>query len=340
MRRAQERLTVLITGVNGFVGSHLAEACAQRGWAVHGTVRNHRSPLEHLAGVGDRVSLHRCDVNDAPSVHRTMREVQPQIVFHLAAQSFVPDSWRAPEHTLETNVIGTLHILEAARALKAPPTVQIASSSEAYGLVKPEEAPITEAQPLRPLSPYGVSKAACDLLGQQYAASYGLRVVVTRAFNHEGPRRGAAFAVSDWAKQIAEAERGLRPPVVKHGSLTAVRDITDVRDTVQGYLAAVARGAQGRVYNLASGRGHKMGEILDTLLAASTMRIGKLLDTTRMRPSDVPLLIGDSSRACAELGWTARFPLERTLTDTLDYWRTTLGLARPTRKRARLARAV
>lgn len=318
--------------MSGFVGSHLAEACLARGWRVHGTIRSSRSPLDNLAGFVERLTLHRCDITDLTSVEDTVRLVRPDLLFHLAGQSFVPDSWTAPQQTIDANVKGTLNVLDAVRRHSAATTVQVASSSEVYGLVHKTELPITEDNPLRPLSPYGVSKAAADLLAQQYAASYGLRVVITRAFSHEGPRRGADFAPSDWCLQVARAEAGLQPPVVRHGNLEAVRDVLDVRDVVEGYLAAVARGKAGRVYQFASGEGRTMAEILDIITGQAQVTITPQMDTARLRPSDVPRLVGSYARANEELGWTPNRALATTLGDCLNYWRGRIG-SRPLARR-------
>jgi GDP-4-dehydro-6-deoxy-D-mannose reductase len=242
-------------------------------------------------------------------------------VYHLAAQSYVPMSWVAPAETLTTNVIGQTNLFEAVRAVGCATRMQIACSSEEYGMVLPEEAPIKETNPLRPLSPYGVSKVAQDLMGYQYHESYGMHIVRTRGFNHTGPRRGEVFVTSNFAHQIAEIEKGNKPPVIHVGNLEAVRDFTDVRDTVVGYYLALEKGKPGEVYNVATGKGHKIHEMLDALLSFSKVKISTEQDPKRMRPSDVELLIGDSTRLRAETGWKPKYEFTQTMKDLLEYWR-------------------
>jgi len=247
--------------------------------------------------------------------------VRPDYIFHLAAQSFVPTSWKAPAATLETNVIGQTHIFEAVRALKLDPVIQIACSSEEYGLVHPEETPIKETNPLRPLSPYAVSKVTQDYLAYQYHQSYGVRAIRTRGFNHTGPRRGEVFVTSSFASQLARIEAGLREPKIKVGNLEAVRDFTDVRDTVRAYWLAVTRATPGEVYNIASGTGITIRELLDRLIALCEVPVDIETDPARLRPSDVEILVGDNSKFREETGWQPMIPFDQTLADTLDYWR-------------------
>ncbi len=315
-------MRALITGITGFAGSHLAEYLLgeQPDVDVHGTYR-WRSRMENIRGVVDRVRLHETDLRDGAAVHKLLAEVRPDAIFHLAAQSFVPTSWRAPAETLGPNINSQVHIFEAIRALEIDPVIQIACSSEEYGLVHADEVPITEDNPLRPLSPYAVSKVAQDLLGYQYFRSYGLKVIRTRGFNHTGPRRGEVFVSSNFARQLAEIEAGLREPVIHVGNLDAVRDFTDVRDMVRAYWLAVTRGKPGEAYNIASGRGITIRELLDTLIELSTSTPEVRVDPARLRPSDVEVLLGDSSKFRADTGWEPRIPLEQTLADILAYWR-------------------
>ncbi len=277
--------------------------------------------MENIEGIMDKITLYECDLKDAASVRYIIREIEPDLIFHLAAQSYVPMSWRAPAQTLETNIIGEVNLFEAVKEMGISPLIHIAGSSEEYGLVYKDEVPIKETNPLRPLSPYGVSKVAQDLLGYQYFRSYGLRIVRTRAFNHTGPRRGEVFATSNFAKQIAEIEKGKREPVMWVGNLDAVRDFSDVRDVVKGYLLALERGEPGEVYNISTGEGHKIGEILDILLSLSKVDLEVKKDSSRMRPSDVELLIGDHSKFTETTGWKPEIPLRKTLEDLLNFWR-------------------
>jgi GDP-4-dehydro-6-deoxy-D-mannose reductase len=314
-------LKCLITGMTGFAGSHLAEYLLSRGdCEVHGTMR-WRSRTENITQLGNRITTHVCDIRDATAMYELIRDLKPDRIYHLAAQSFVPMSWVAPTETMTTNVIGQTNIFEAVRAVGCPTRVQIACSSEEYGLVLPEETPIKETNPLRPLSPYAVSKVAQDLMGYQYHQSYGMHTIRTRGFNHTGPRRGDVFVTSNFAKQIVDIEKGRQAPVIHVGNLEAVRDFTDVRDTVVAYYLALEKGKPGDVYNVATGKGYKVREMLDILLSFSTVKIETRQDPKRMRPSDVELLLGDATKLRKQTGWEPKYKFEQTMKDLLDYWR-------------------
>ncbi len=310
----------LITGITGFVGSHLAELLLSKGYEVFGITR-WRSDTENIAHIKDKINFIEADLLDAHSMNRALISCMPNKIFHLAAQSFVPTSWTAPANTMEINAVGQINLFEAARKANCDPVIQIACSSEEYGMVHPDETPIKETNPLRPLSPYGVSKVTQDYLGYQYFKSYGLKVVRTRGFNHTGPRRGEVFICSDFAKQIVEIEKGLKQPIMSVGNLEAIRDFTDVRDMVKGYLTAVEKGIPGEVYNVCSGKGYKMKEMLDMLLRLTDKQIEVRQDPKRMRPSDVPLLVGDNTKFINQTGWKPEIPFEKTLKDIMDYWR-------------------
>jgi len=311
----------LVTGITGFAGSHLSEfLLGQPDVEVWGTVR-WRSRMENVEHLRGRIALVECDLRDANSTRHMLETVRPDVVFHLAAQSFVPTSWDAPAETITNNVVGQLNLFEGIRALGLDPVVQVACSSEEYGLVLEDEVPILETNPLRPLSPYGVSKIAQDMLGYQYFRSYGLRVVRTRTFNHTGPRRGHVFVTSNFARQIAEIERGLQEPVLHVGNLDARRDFTDVRDVVRAYWLATQQGEPGEVYNVASGRAWAIRDVVQTLLHLSSAAVTVRPDPARQRPSDVPLLLGDYGKFHRRTGWEPTIPIERSLADLLDYWR-------------------
>ena len=319
-------MRALITGVTGFVGSHLADylLAEQPEVEIFG-IRRWRSRMENIEHLDGRLQLRECDLRDPAAIQGVLAEVRPDYIFHLAAQSFVPASWRAPSETLMTNILGQTNIFEAVRVLELDPVIQIAGSSEEYGLVLPDEVPIKETNPLRPLSPYAVSKVAQDLLAYQYFRSYGLKTVRTRGFNHTGPRRGEVFVTSNFAKQIASIEAGLREPVIRVGNLDAQRDFTDVRDIVRAYWLAVSEATPGEVYNLASGRAVTIRELLDRLLVLSDTEVEVQVDPDRLRPSDVEILLGDYSKFRSDTGWEPSIPLEQTLKDTLDYWRQKLS---------------
>ncbi len=312
---------ILITGVTGFVGSHLAEFFLAKGNVEIFGIERWRSRTENIDHIKDKLNFTECDIRDASSVKKAVQKIKPDQIYHLAAQSFVPASWSAPAETLTTNIVGQLNILEAVRELGINPAILIAGSSEEYGLVHPDELPIKETNPLRPLSPYAVSKVGQDLLGYQYFMSYKLHVIRTRAFNHTGPRRGQVFFCSTIAKQIVEIEKGLKKPVIEVGNLEAQRDFTDVRDVIRGYFLALEKGKPGEAYNISSGKAYKMRDVLDMFLGLTKVKIKERQDPKRMRPSDVPILLGDHSLFSKTTGWEPEIPFEKTLNDLLDFWR-------------------
>jgi GDP-4-dehydro-6-deoxy-D-mannose reductase len=315
-------MRALITGITGFAGSHLADYLLEKHpeVEVHGTYR-WRSRMDNIEHLGETLHLVECELRDPSSVRWAVEKARPDVVFHLAAQSFVPSSWSAPGDTVLSNLSGQINLFEAIRSLELDPVVQIACSSEQYGMVLPEETPIRETNPLRPLSPYAVSKVGQDFLGYQYFMSYGLKVVRTRGFNHTGPRRGDVFVTSNFARQIARIELGLAPAVIRVGNLDAVRDFTDVRDMVRAYWLAVTQGKPGEVYNIATGHGMTIRELLDQLVALAKVEVKVETDPARLRPSDVEILIGDASKFRADTGWEPQVPFTKTLEDTLDFWR-------------------
>lgn len=327
-------------------GSHLAEyLLGMDGVEVYGMVRprSRMDNLEDLAAAGKlnaldgecitseamlaalvrpgRANLIEADMADAFSMKKLIGAVLPDRIFHLAAQSFVLASWHYPAQTLDTNVMGELNIFEAVRDAGIDPLIQIAGSSEEYGLVLPNEVPMKETNPLRPLSPYAVSKVTQEMLAYQYHKSYGLRTITTRGFNHTGPRRGHVFVTSNFARQIARIEKGLQPPVMMVGDLTSKRDWTDVRDTVRAYWLTLEKCTPGEVYNIGSGNSRAVQEVLDILVSLSDVRIDVKQDPARMRPSDVKILWADPSKFQAATGWRPEIRFEKTLEDLLDYWR-------------------
>src|SRR6202171_385003 len=314
-------MRVLITGITGFVGSHMAEYALSKGAQVFGSNR-WRSKTENIDHLRSKVTFLESDLRDLSSVRSLLEISNPDFVVHLAAPSFVGVSWQAPAETLTTNIISQVNLLEALRGLKMSPRFLVAGSSEEYGLVYENELPIRETNPLRPLSPYAVSKVTQDMMAYQYFKSYGLPIIRTRAFNHEGPRRGDVFVTSNFARQVAEIEAGLREPVVYVGDLTPRRDYSDVRDIVRGYWLLLERGEPGEVYNLCSGKAWSIQEVLDFVLTLSTVKgIEIKIDPARLRPSDVMILEGDSTKMHKATGWKTEIPFERTLTELLDYWR-------------------
>ena len=336
-------MRVLITGVTGMAGSHLAEYLLDiEGLEVYGIYRwrSRQDNLENLKRAdkvnivtggfesmvhertdSSKLNLIEADITDSFSMKWVIGAVRPDRIFHLAAQSYVHASWGAPAETLHTNIIGEVNLLEAVRSAGIAPKIHIAGSSEEYGLVLPEEIPVKETNPLRPLSPYGVSKVSQEMLAYQYHMSYELKTIVTRAFNHEGPRRGEVFVTSNFAKQIAEIEKGLKPPVIYVGDLSSVRDWSDVRDVIKAYWLATEECKDGEVYNIGSGVGREVREMLDMLLGMSNVDIDIQVDHARLRPSDVKVLVCDSTRFRNLTGWEPQIPFEKTLEDLLGYWR-------------------
>ena len=314
-------MQLLITGITGFVGSHMAEHALAQGAEVFGSFR-WRSKTDNIDHLRSKVTLVESDLRDLSSVRALLEAANPTHVIHLAAQSFVHASWKTPAETLTTNILAQVNLLEGLRGLKMSPRFLVVGSSEEYGHVEDDELPIKETNPLRPLSPYAVSKVGQDLMGYQYWKSYGMLIIRSRALNHEGPRRGDVFVTSNFARQVAEIEAGLRDPVILVGDLTPRRDYSDVRDIVRGYWTLLERGEPGEVYNLCSGRSWSIQQVLDFLLEQARVRDIKVqTDPSRLRPSDVMVLEGDPSKVEKATGWKVEIPFERTLKDLLAYWR-------------------
>jgi GDP-mannose 4,6-dehydratase len=318
-------MNVLITGITGMVGSHLAEYILEShpDVRVHGLVR-WRSPLDNIRSVLGRVTLHQGDLRDLNSLVELMRKVKPARIFHLAAQSYVSVSFVAPADTLQTNVVGTTNLMDAVRIAGLDPLIHICSSSEVYGQVREDEVPIRESNPLRPASPYAVSKVGEDMIALQYFLSYGLKLLRTRMFTHTGPRRGDVFAESAFAKQVAEIEAGVRPNPLKVGNLNSVRTLADVRDAVRAYWLLLEKCTPGEVYNIGGVETMTVEKVLETLKGMARCRIEHAVDPALLRPSDVTLQIPDTSKFRAATGWTPQIPVERTLRDLLDYHRARL----------------
>lgn len=283
--------------------------------------------MDNIQHLRDRITVVQCDLVDSAAARSLIEAADPDFIVHLAGLSRVQASWEAPGETIAANAVGQINLLEAIRRRGgSAPRFLVVGSSEEYGLVGADELPVQEGTPLRPISPYAVSKVAQDLIGYQYFKSYGLPIVRARAFNHEGPRRSDEFVAANFARQIAEIEAGRRPPEVLVGNLGAIRDYTDVRDIVRGYWLLLERGEPGEVYNLCSGRGWAIREILDFLIRESRVgSIGIREDPTRLRPADIPVLIGDYGKISRAFGWKPEIPFEQTLRDVLAFWRQRVG---------------
>ena len=322
-------MKVIITGITGFVGSHLADYIIENHpqTEIFGTKR-WRSPMENIAHIRNKIILIDCDLRDLPSCIHTLNEVKPDVIFHLAAQSYVPYSYIAPIDSLMTNVIGTANLLEAVRICGINPVIHVCSSSEVYGQVQPDEIPIKETNPLRPASPYAVSKVGEDMLGWQYFTAWNLQTIRTRMFTHTGPRRGEVFVTSNFAKQIARIEKGIQEPVIKTGNLDSVRTFADVRDTVRAYWLMIekyfeGKVAAGEVYNIGGTTTMTVGDMLNKLLelARIKQKVSIEVEKERLRPADVTLQIPCIDKFIEHTGWTPAIPFETTMNDLLDYWR-------------------
>jgi GDP-4-dehydro-6-deoxy-D-mannose reductase len=316
-------MRVLITGITGFVGSHMAEYCLEKSGVEVFGISRWRSPMDNIRGILNRITIVDGDLRDENSVAGIVEEIKPDWIFHLAAQSYVSTSFTAPRDTIETNIIGTLNLLEAIRHNGIDPMIHVCSSSEVYGQVNEDEIPITENNPLRPQSPYALSKVGEDLLSYQYYKSYGLKMIRTRAFTHTGPRRGEVFVCSAFAKQVAEIEKGKRDAVMKVGNLDSVRTFLDVRDIVHAYWLTLEKCQVGEVYNVGGTVTMTIREMLDMLLGLSPMgnRIEVAVEPKLMRPSDVTLQIPSTEKLRNQTGWEPKIPFDQTLEDLLNYWR-------------------
>jgi len=255
--------------------------------------------------------------------------VHPDRIIHLAAQSSVHRSWEDPAGTVRSNVLGLLNMLEAVRRRALAPRILVIGSAEEYGQVDPKEIPLEETAPLRPNSPYAVSKVAQSYLALQYALSHQMAIIRTRTFHHTGPGRGEIFAESSFARQIAEIELGRRPPVIEVGNLEAVRDFSDVRDVVRAYWALLDRGEPGEVYNVCSGRSLRIRDLLEQLIARAEADVEIRVDGARLRPADIPALVGNPRKLVQATGYVPEIGLPQTLADLLQYWRQRLGAGRP-----------
>jgi GDP-4-dehydro-6-deoxy-D-mannose reductase len=306
-------MRIFLTGIDGFAGRHLAALLAAEGHAVVG------SSLEPAAIAGVE-RIWACDDREQDRVERVLAEAAPDALVHLAGQTSVAAAFRRPGETFAVNALGTLHVLEACRRTEVGRAL-VVTSSEAYGRRSAEEGPVPESAPLEPVSPYGTSKAAQDLIGAQYWRGYGLEVVRVRAFPHTGPGQDARFVFPSVARRIARAEAALGPPVIEIGNLDPTRDVSDVRDVVEAYAMLLRQGAPGGVYNVCSGVGRTIGEALEVLAALSKVEIEFAVDPSRLRPAEVPWMVGDPRLARETIGWVATRGWEETARDLLEDWR-------------------
>lgn len=313
-------MRVLITGISGFAGSHLADCLLAQADAALELVGISQSGGENPP-TDARITFIAGDLSDPRFTSELLAQVSPDRIYHLAAQAFVPVSWQDPWATLENNIRAQTNLLHAAAQQKSNARILVVGSNEEYGRVTPADLPIDEETPLRPDSPYGVSKITQDFMGLQYFLSHQLHVVRVRPFNHIGPRQNERFVAANFAKQIAEIEAGKRAPILRVGNLDAQRDFSDVRDIVRGYVLALERGNAGDVYNIGSGKPRAVRELVETFQELARVPFEIEYDAERMRPSDTPISYCDATKLKNATGWTPQFSFEQTLRDTLEYWR-------------------
>lgn len=314
-------MDVLVIGAGGFVGKYLLRQLLEEGRDPGAT----KLPKERIGM--DGVEEFDLDLANQGAIRRLLAEYRPAHIYHLAAQSSVAVSWKDPELTIDVNIKGTLHLLEAIRSIEDYyPRVLLVGSGEEYGYLREDACPIGETQALHPGNIYAVTKACQSMLGSVYARAYGMGIVMVRAFNHIGVGQAPTFVAADFALQIAEMEAGLRPPLIKVGNLSARRDFSDVRDVVRAYTLLMERGISGEIYNVGSGRAVPVQQLLDTLLSLSTESIVVEQDPGKLRPSDVPLIEADTAKLREHTGWEPIYSLEETLHTMLDHNRRSFGL--------------
>lgn len=310
-------MKALIIGGAGFVGyyltDHLLHDC---GWSVSVT------KLENESIEEKQVNVYNLDILDKQAIVTLLKEIRPDYIFHLAAQSSVALSWKNPALTIDVNIKGSTNVLDAVRELDYKPRILLIGSGEEYGYIEPDEVPIKESNHLRPGNIYAATKACQNMIGKIYADAYQMDIIMVRAFNHIGPRQSPMFVVADFCKQVAEIEKGLREPVIRVGNLSAKRDFTDVRDVVRAYALLIQKGVGGETYNVGSGKAISISELLNMILAFSTMKITIEKDENKFRPIDVPVIEADINTFMNTIiNWNQKYSLNATLQDTLRYWR-------------------
>ncbi len=305
----------LVIGAAGFVGSYLINEMKENGMEVHATKLGHENFSHPYAQV------HELDIMDKDAITALLFEVRPDYIFHLAAQSSVGVAWKKPGLTIDINIKGSVNVMDAVRELFYKPRVLLIGSGEEYGHIQPGETPIIESNLLRPGNIYAATKACQNMIGNIYSRAYDMQLMMVRAFNHIGPGQAPMFVVSDFCKQVAEIEYGLREPVMKVGNLSARRDFTDVRDVVKAYVKLIQAGEPGETYNVGSGNAREIRQILDLIISMSKAEIQVEVDPNKIRPVDVPIIEADITKIRELTGWTPQIPIEQTIQETLDYWR-------------------
>lgn len=305
----------LVIGAAGFVGSYLIDEMRACGMDAYATKLPHER-MEYA-----QANIYDLDILDKEAIVALLLEVRPDYIFHLAAQSSVGLSWKNPGLTVDVNIKGSINVMDAVRELYYKPRVLLIGSGEEYGHIRPGETPIKEDNLLRPGNIYAATKACQNMIGSIYAQAYDMQLMMVRSFNHIGPGQAPMFVVSDFCKQVAEIEKGLREPVMYVGNLAAKRDFTDVRDVVRAYVKLIGQGVPGETYNMGSGHAVEIRKVLDMIISLSEKEIRVETDPNKIRPVDVPIIEADITKLHELTGWEPRIGLERTIRDTLDYWR-------------------
>jgi GDP-4-dehydro-6-deoxy-D-mannose reductase len=308
-------MKALIIGAAGFVGNYLISQLIQSGWNVIAT-KMHNETIDY-----NGIDIYDLDILDKEAVLTLLEKTSPDYIFHLAAQSSVALSWKNPQLTIDVNIKGSVNVLESIRLLPYNPRVLLIGSGEEYGTIKQSEIPIKEDTSLRPGNIYAATKTCQNMIGKIYADSYDLQIMMVRAFNHIGPKQSPMFVVSDFCKQVAEIEKGIREPIIHVGNLSVKRDFTDVRDVVRAYHLLIQKGEKGESYNVGSGKAIEIDIILQKILSLSTYKISVLTDDLKVRPSDTPIVEASITKLQNCTGWYASIPLDQTLSDTLEFWR-------------------
>lgn len=312
---------ILITGISGFVGNYLARLLiGQKGVEIIGTYLSENSKAQ-LVDIEPNLKLYQLDLMDYEKVVEVIKDSKPDEIYHLAALASAAQSFENPSLVITNNITSQLNLFEAVIKANLNPKIMIISSAEVYGIVDPSDIPVDEATPLKPASPYAISKIAQDYMALQYNITYNLNILRVRPFNHIGPGQSDQFATSAFAKKIAEIEKGKREPILTVGNLDAKRDFTDVKDMVRAYVMLMEKGVAGEVYNIGFGKSYKMSDVLDILLSFSDVKIKVEVDPSLLRPSDNPELLCDNTKFKNLTNWNPEISIEKTLEEILEYWR-------------------
>jgi len=302
------------------VGRHLTEYLQGRGDEVAGLENGEPEEVSPFSK-SHKVKIYAGDLRDEHILTKAIKQFKPDTIFHLAAQSSVRVSFENPLETFSVNIIGTLVLLETISKMELPIKTLVITSSEVYGRLAEEECPVAEDHALRPVNPYAVSKATVDLMAYQYSKAFGMPVYVARAFSHSGPHQKTVGVLSDWAMQTAKIDLGISQPIIKVGNMNVRRDYTDVRDVIKAYVAIVEKGNAGEPYNVCSGIGYRLSELLAKFQGFTSKKIEIVSDQSRMRPVDIPILIGSNKKIRNDTGWNPTIPIDTTLRDTFKFWR-------------------